>query len=204
MTSSEVVRTRHHIRRFLHKSLVPKIKPNTVQTASRIEPRLILNSTLRYFFAGFVSVSRARRQKAASTFFIFISFIYPLSLHCTPSQISANFPFFVSASASVSASARVRCRHSRSRVRSSGGNTVAAAVLAADPAPETLPSSSVPYRGDGRRSLRSGACEIVRHILMVGPSQVLNVSTTHSRGQYINTYIYSHRKETNDPNTKLK
>ena len=32
MTSSEVVRTRHHIRRFLHISLVLKIKPKTGQT----------------------------------------------------------------------------------------------------------------------------------------------------------------------------
>ena len=32
MTSSEVVRTRHHIRRFLRRSLVLKIKPNTGQT----------------------------------------------------------------------------------------------------------------------------------------------------------------------------
>ena len=32
MTSSEVVRTRHHMRRFLRKSLVLKIKPNTGQT----------------------------------------------------------------------------------------------------------------------------------------------------------------------------
>ena len=32
MTSSEVVRTRHHIRRFLCRSLVLKIKPNTGQT----------------------------------------------------------------------------------------------------------------------------------------------------------------------------
>ena len=32
MTLSEVVRTRHHIRRFLSRSLVLKIKPNTGQT----------------------------------------------------------------------------------------------------------------------------------------------------------------------------
>ena len=32
MTSSEVVRTRHHLRRFLRRSLVLKIKPNTGQT----------------------------------------------------------------------------------------------------------------------------------------------------------------------------
>ena len=32
MTSSEVVCTRHHIRRFLRRSLVLKIKPNTGQT----------------------------------------------------------------------------------------------------------------------------------------------------------------------------
>ena len=34
MTSSEVVLTRHHIRRFLHRFLVQKIKPNTGQTLS--------------------------------------------------------------------------------------------------------------------------------------------------------------------------
>ena len=42
MTSSEVVRTRHHIRRFLRRSLVLKIKPNTGQTlgnSDKIERR---------------------------------------------------------------------------------------------------------------------------------------------------------------------
>ena len=42
MTSSEVVRTRHHMRRFLRRYLVLKIKPNTVQTlgtTNKIERR---------------------------------------------------------------------------------------------------------------------------------------------------------------------
>ena len=42
MTSSEVVCTRHHIRRFLLRSLVLKIKPNTGQTignSDKIERR---------------------------------------------------------------------------------------------------------------------------------------------------------------------
>ena len=42
MTSSEVVRTRHHIRRFLRRSLVLKIKLNTGQmlgTTEKIERR---------------------------------------------------------------------------------------------------------------------------------------------------------------------
>ena len=42
MTSSEVVRTRHHIRRFLRRYLVMKIKPNTGQklgTTDKIERR---------------------------------------------------------------------------------------------------------------------------------------------------------------------
>ena len=44
MTSSEVVRTRHHIRRFLRRYLVLKIKPNTGQTlgtTDKIERRKI-------------------------------------------------------------------------------------------------------------------------------------------------------------------
>ena len=47
MTSSEVVRTRHHIRRFLRTSLVLKIKPNTGQTlgnSDKIERRKIWQS----------------------------------------------------------------------------------------------------------------------------------------------------------------
>ena len=42
MTSSEVVRTCHHIRRFLRRSLVLKIEPNTSQkldTTDKIERR---------------------------------------------------------------------------------------------------------------------------------------------------------------------
>ena len=45
MTSSEVVRTRHHIRRFLRISLLLKIKPNTGQTlgnSDKIERRKIM------------------------------------------------------------------------------------------------------------------------------------------------------------------
>ena len=37
MPSSEVVRTRHHIRRFLRRSLVLKIKPNTGQTLGSLD-----------------------------------------------------------------------------------------------------------------------------------------------------------------------
>ena len=37
MTSSEVVRKRHHIRTFLHISLVLKIKPNTGQTLGTMD-----------------------------------------------------------------------------------------------------------------------------------------------------------------------
>ena len=39
MMSSEVVRTRHHIRRLLHISLVLKIKPSTGQTLGITEKR---------------------------------------------------------------------------------------------------------------------------------------------------------------------
>ena len=37
MTSSKVVRTSHHMRRFLRRSMVLKIKPNTGQTSGTAE-----------------------------------------------------------------------------------------------------------------------------------------------------------------------
>ena len=59
MMSSEVVITRHHISRFLHRSPLLKIKPNTCQTpgtTDKIEKKIwlslrgqILNVTLKYF-----------------------------------------------------------------------------------------------------------------------------------------------------------
>ena len=39
MTSWEVVRTRHHIRGFLRRSMVLKIKPNTGQTPGTTDKR---------------------------------------------------------------------------------------------------------------------------------------------------------------------
>ena len=39
MTSSEVVRTRYHIRRFLRRSLVLKIKPNTGQKLEALQTK---------------------------------------------------------------------------------------------------------------------------------------------------------------------
>ena len=39
MTSSEVVRTRHRIRRFLRRSLVLKIRPNTGHTLGTTDKR---------------------------------------------------------------------------------------------------------------------------------------------------------------------
>ena len=39
MTLLEVVRTRHHIRRFLRRYLVQKIKPNTGQTLGSTDKR---------------------------------------------------------------------------------------------------------------------------------------------------------------------
>ena len=42
MTPSEVVRTRHHIRRFLRRFLVLKIKPNTGQTLGTTDKREVL------------------------------------------------------------------------------------------------------------------------------------------------------------------
>ena len=39
MMSSEFVRTRHHIRRFLRRSMVLKIKPNTGQTLGTMDKR---------------------------------------------------------------------------------------------------------------------------------------------------------------------
>ena len=39
MTSSEVVRTRHHIPRFIRRYLVLKIKPNTGQTLGTTDKR---------------------------------------------------------------------------------------------------------------------------------------------------------------------
>ena len=53
MTSSEVVRTRHHIRRFLRRSLALKIKPNTGQTlgnSDKIERRNMDKSEGRAFW----------------------------------------------------------------------------------------------------------------------------------------------------------
>ena len=40
MTSSEVVHTRHHILRFLRRSLVLKIKPNTGQKIGNLEENI--------------------------------------------------------------------------------------------------------------------------------------------------------------------
>ena len=39
MTSTEVVHTRHHINRFIHRSLVLKIKPSTGQTLGTTDKR---------------------------------------------------------------------------------------------------------------------------------------------------------------------
>ena len=61
MTSSEFIRTRHHIRRFLRRSMVLKIKPNTGQTLGATDKRErkkiwlslrdpILTVTFKFFF----------------------------------------------------------------------------------------------------------------------------------------------------------
>ena len=71
MTSSEVVRTRHHIRRFQRRSPVLKIKPNTGQTLGTtdkiVDPQGPIisfrhNFTKKYFFSKVRLVSDSARS----------------------------------------------------------------------------------------------------------------------------------------------
>ena len=76
MMSSGVVRTRHHIRRFLHRSLVLKIKPNIGQTLGNSDK--IERSLVRFFLSVIQLTWRLGPVFTGNLFFFAFLHKYPL------------------------------------------------------------------------------------------------------------------------------